>query len=171
MTTSPQEFFLDWENRRCLVQEVGAKEARQVARRVANVIGGAIRETAKPGIGKEDVEVAIITASGAVLERLDDQTIDWLTQTFMRQTLVETDPGTEQFIPLAKVEVLVFGGGPGLARWYRWMRFCLEITCGDFFGAAFAELKQKGAAKEAPITTAPENVSPITSRRSGSFTA
>jgi hypothetical protein len=170
---SQHEFDLDWEGRRCFVQDLGAQQAREVARRIANVIGTAVRQGAGSG-GDADVQVAGMVAMGSVLEKLDDSTIEFLTTTFMRKTFIEREAGTEQFLNPKEVSELVFSGGVGLARWFRWMSFCLEITCADFFAAAFAELtKLRSKATKAtttfdPVTASP---SPTTSARSGTFTA
>lgn len=131
------EFDLQWDGRRCLVSDIGAMQARQVARRVANVVGSAIREGAD-AVDK-DVQIAGLIATGAVLEKLDDQTVEWLTQTFLKVTMIENEAGSETWINPKDVSNFAFGGGPGLARWLRWMSFCLEITCADFFRAALAE--------------------------------
>lgn len=173
MTAGPQPLDLEWDGRRFIFNELGAKEARQVARRVANIFGGALRDAAAGrDMSKVEVEAAIIAAGGAVLERLDDATIEWLTSTFQRQTMIERDAHTEDYVPLREVEALAFGGGTGLSRWYRWMRQCLELTCGDFFATAFGELKSKAVGQTAaavPLTTAP-SPSPNTYKRRGSFT-
>lgn len=172
MTVGPQTLDLEWDGRRFIFTELGAKDARQVARRVANIIGGALREAAGgKDVSKSEVESAIIAAGGAVLERLDDATIEWLTATFQRQTMIERDANGDDYVPLREVEALVFSGGTGLSRWYRWMRQCLELTCGDFFATAFAELKAKAVAPTAavPLTTAP-SPSQKTYKRPGSFT-
>lgn len=174
----PKDFDIDWEGRRCIVNELGAMPARQVARRITNVVGTAVREGAS-GIDK-DVQVAGLMATGAILERLDDGTLDWLTQTFYKQTTVETEPGSETFIPMRDVSELVFGGGDGLARWMRWLSFCLEMTCADFFRAAFAEFQRMQTTAKAgtskAMSTKPNGVSsgatpsPDISSRAGNFT-
>lgn len=167
------EFDLDWEGRRCLVTDLGAQQARQVARRITNVVGTAVREAASAG-GNTEVQVAGAMAMGAVLEKLDEPTVEFLTTTFMRVTLIEREPGTEDWMNPKEISDLVFSGGQGLARWFRWLSFCLEITCSDFFSAAFAELtKLRSKASTAttkfdPVTASP---SPTTSPRNGTFTA
>jgi hypothetical protein len=172
MSLEPHEFDIDWEGRRCVVQELPAKDARQVARRVVNAMGAALKETAKPGIEGLEIQVAMVGAIGAVFEKLDEPTLEWITTTFMKQTLVERESGTEEFIPLKEVEALVFGGGAGLKRWARWLRFSVEMTCGDFFADAFASLREKTAkGQTVPLTTTKAaSASPTTSPRSGSFT-
>jgi hypothetical protein len=173
----PREFDLDWEGRRCIVHELGALQARQVARRIANVVGTAVRESSKEGLDG-DVVAAGGVAMGAILERLDDQTVEWLTQTFLKQTLVESEAGTEAWLSPKDVSELVFGGGDGLARWFRWMTFCLEMTCADFFAAAFSEFRRLAAKAKGPTTGAPSPTStngsasrsPHTSPNPGIFT-
>lgn len=174
MSIEPKEVDLDWEGRRCVVHELGAKDARGVARRISNIIGAGIRASAtSEKVAELDLQVAAIVAGGAVLEQLDDATVEWLTQTFMRQTLIEREAGTEDFAPLKDVEALVFAGGAGLRRWWRWIRFCVEMTCGDFFADAIVSLRRRvempAATTPAPTTMA--STSPSTSTRSGSFTA
>lgn len=177
----PRDFDIAWEGRRCIVNELGAAQARQVARRIANVIGTAVREGA--GSVDKDVQVAGLIATGAILERLDDATIEWLTQTFAKATMIETEAGTETWIPSRDVSELAFGGGEGLARWIRWMTFCLEMTCADFFRAAFAEFARiqgvtTKATSSSPKTNGMSSNSPspgaspsqTTSPRPGSFT-
>jgi hypothetical protein len=173
----PREFDLDWEGRRCIVHELGALQARQVARRMANVIGLAIKESVASAGLDHDVLVAGGVAMGAVLERLDDATIEWLTQTFTKQTQVETEPGSDTWLSPKDVSELVFGGGDGLARWLRWMSFCLEMTCADFFRVAFSEvvrLQARGKAVTGPSTsvgaTTAASPSPSTSPNPGIFT-
>jgi hypothetical protein len=172
-----REFDLEWEGRRCLVEQLGAMQARQVARRLINVVGTAIRESAVGAVDRE-IAVAGIMASGAILERLDDATIEWLTQTFLKVTRIEREAGSEDWLLPKDVQDLVFGGGPGLARWLRWMSFCLDMSCADFFAAAFAEARrlQTKASKQTdlihkpPVSPSP-SPSPSTSSRTGTFTA
>jgi hypothetical protein len=170
------EFDLGWEGRRCLVTDLGAMQARQVARRVTNVIGTAVREAGSASLDRE-AQIAGIIATGAVLERLDDATLEWLTQTFSKATLIERDPGTEQWLAPKDVVDLAFGGGEGLARWLKWIAFCLEITCADFFRAAFAEFMRIQAKAKVPLSspTSPsangaQTRSPNTSETPGTFT-
>ena len=116
--------------------------------------------------------------AGGHLEKLDDATIEWLTQTFIKVTEVEREAGADEWLNPKDVSELGFGGGDGLARWFRWMAFCLDMTCSDFFVAAFSEFKKRQTGKAtttasngtaaAPGTPSP---SPSTSRTSGTFTA
>jgi hypothetical protein len=134
-----REFDLQWEGRRCVVEQLGAKPARQVARRLLNTVGGAIAEVGHAG-GEANFDVL---ALGAVLQRIDESTTEWLTDTFMKVTRIEKEPGTEEWIPLSQVPDLVFGGGAGLRRWFRWIAFCVEMSCGDFFAGALAEAEAR----------------------------
>ena len=171
----PREFDIAWEGRRCIVHELGSMQARQVARRIANLVGTAVREGAAAGVDK-DVQIAGMMAGGAILERLDEQTVEWLTQTFIKVTQVEREAGADEWLSPKDVSELVFGGGDGLARWLRWMAFCLDMTCSDFFAAAFSEFKartgkaQKIANGAAAHPSMP-SPSPTTSRTPGTFTA
>lgn len=173
----PREFDLQWEGRRCIVRELGAAEARHVARRVTNVVGTALREGGSAGL-EAHVQVAGLIAAGSILERLDDATLDWLTGVFAKATSVESQPGSGVWLSPKDVHDLVFGGGDGLARWFRWLVFCLDLTCSDFFAAAFAEFqklqtKATGSVSSASQTRSPSNgasPSPSTSPMPGTFT-
>jgi hypothetical protein len=160
----PREFDLQWEGRRCIVQELGAAQARQVARRVANVFGAAVREAGAAGVDR-DVMVAAVMAGGSVLERLDDQTLEWLTQTFIKVTQVETAPGSETWVTPREMPDFVFGGGEGLARWFRWLAFCLDMTCSDFFAVAFSEIRRLQT--KAGVNLSGSSASPIPSPQNG----
>ena len=167
------EFDLGWDGRRCIVEDLGAQQARQVARRIANVVGTAVREGGNATNLSRDVQAAGLVAMGSILEKLDDATIEWLTQTFAKVTRIEREPGSDDWLPQKDVNEHVFGGGDGLARWLRWMTFCLEITCADFFRAAFAEFSrlQRGPVKADPASPNGASASPMGSSKPGIFTA
>lgn len=168
------EFDLDWEGRRCRVRDLSSVQARQVVRRISNIVGKAVREGAQAGVDA-DLQVAGIIAMGAVLETLDDATVEWLTQTFGKVTEIETEAGSDEWVEPRHVSELVFGGGHGAARWLRWMSFCLEVSCADFFAAASAEFKRlkskAGAKAKATVPEVMASPSPTTSSRTGTFTA
>jgi hypothetical protein len=155
-----REFDLQWEGRRCVVQQIGSKAARSVARRLLNTIGAALHEIGQAG-GEVNFD---LVAAGAVMERLSDETLDWLTDTFARVTRVEREAGSEEWLKPSDVSELAFGGGQGLERWRRWLFFCVEMSCGDFFAGALAEAGRRQAQAKA-------NLSPTTSPRPTSFTA
>jgi hypothetical protein len=134
------------EGRRVRIQQLGAKDARGVARRLLNMIGIAIREAAgAAAAGGAEAQVVEIIATGAFLERLDDELIEYLTATFEKVTVIEDTPGSEGWMPITKVRDLVFGAGKGLARWSVWMRACVEFSCGDFFVAVLEQAKEARA--------------------------
>lgn len=147
-----REFDLQWDGRRCQVDQLGAKAARAVTVRLGNIIGTALREV---GTGGGSVANLDLSAAGAVLERLDAVTAEALTDTFLKVTRIEADPGTEEWVDAAKVQDLVFGGGDGLERWRRWLVFCVEMSCGAFFRGALveAEARTRAAAKRNPSPT------------------
>jgi len=155
-----REFELDWEGRRCVVQQLGSKAARSVARRLLNTIGAALHELGQAG---QTVNFDLL-AAGAVMERIDDETLDWLTDTFVRVTRIEREAGSEEWLSPKDVSELAFGGGQGLERWRRWLFFCVEMSCGDFFAGALAEASRRQAQAKASL-------SPTTSPRPTSFTA
>jgi hypothetical protein len=163
----PHEFDLQWEGRRCVVDDLGSKAARSVARRVMNIIGRGL--SAANVDSMMELEAAGARALGTMLALLDDETIEFLTATFMPKTRIEREPGSSTWVMLPEVEALVFAGGPGNARWLRWLAFCLEITCRDFFVAAFAAFQKTTALVKAKGEVA--TPSPSTSPRSGTFTA
>jgi hypothetical protein len=145
------------EGRRLRIQQLGAKEARSVARRLLNVVGTALREAGGNVAGQVE-----IIAIGAILERIDDATVEYLTDTFEKVTSMEDTAGSEGWMPVAKARDIVFGAGKGLARWYVWMRACIEFSCGDFFTGLLAEARS--------LRGASPNASQNASRTSGSFT-
>ncbi len=175
----PREFDMEWEGRRCIVHELSARDARSVARRIGNILGAAIKDGAAAGIDK-DVQIAGMMAGGALLERLDEATVEWLTQTFVKATQIEREPGSDEWLSPKDVSEFVFGGSDGLARWLRWMAFCLDMTCSDFFAVAFTEFQKR--MKATGMTTTGNGVaptmegaaaspSPSTSKMHGTFTA
>ena len=165
-----REFDLQWEGRRCTVNQLPAKAARQVAVRLANLIGTALRGVGESGsIGSDCKDLTLeLVGAGSVLERLGEADVDWLTQTFMKVTEVENEAGSEVWVNPKEVEDLVFGGGAGLERWRRWLMFCIEMSCGDFFAGASAQAGalQKGAAKRTSPSqhTSPSRTSSIGSQ-------
>lgn len=166
------EFDIGWDGRRCQVTELSSQPALQVGCRILNLVGSAIREGAgSANVGEMDALVAGMLAVGAVLERLDAQTLDWLTVTFMKETRIEAEPGTGNFIEIAAVRDLAFGGGAGLARWTRWLAFSIDLNCSDFFAAAFAEATRLQSTTKAKMDPIMGTVSPITSSKNGTSTA
>jgi hypothetical protein len=177
MAREPREFDLKWEGRACTVHELGALASQQVAVRMLNILGKGMREGMSSGTLSSELEVLALIGVGAVLEQLTEDTAKWLTKTFAAVTLVEAEAGGGEMLELKDVQELAFRGPEGLARWLRWLTFCVETSCGDFFAAAFADLKRLKPVK-APTTTAtaapnPSTASgsPSTSQRSGSITA
>jgi hypothetical protein len=168
------EFDLKWEGRRCVVTELASLPARQLARRLANIIGKAMRDASK-GVLDLDVQMIGMLGIGSMLEQLDDDTSNWLTNTFAAVTYVEREAGGGDMVLLKDVQELVFRGSDGLARWARWLAFCIEASCGDFFVEAFAEAKkllpQQTAKASTATATTPASASLSTSSSSGNFTA
>lgn len=148
MSITSHEFDLSWGGRRCIVSELGAKQARAVATRLLNTLGGALREA---GLAGQDANVEVV-ALGGVMQRLSEADVEWLTTTFYAVTKVERTPGDEDFVSPTQFPDLVFGGGEGMVRWFRWMMFCLELNCAPFIVAAKAEAaaRQKAATKASP---------------------
>src|SRR4051812_861120 len=99
---------LDWEGRRCIVKQLGAKPARAVARRLLNTAGPGIRGAGHVG-GVASVEAVTAVAIGAILERLDDETNDWLTDTFAKVTSIESAAGSDTWLKPHEVSELAFG--------------------------------------------------------------
>jgi hypothetical protein len=162
-----REFDLEWEGRRCVVDQLGAKPARQVARRLLNLLGSALTELGASGA---DANMDV-TALGALLQRLSDQDTEWLTDTFSRVTRIEREPGSEDWIPPSQVPDLVFGGGAGLKRWFRWLVFCVEMSCGDFFAGALAEAAERQARMAAKSSLSPTTSPSRTSSTASPFRA
>lgn len=162
MGIGQHEHNIDWEGRRCIVSELGAKQARAVATRVMNTIGGAFREAGAAG---SDTNVELV-AIGGVLQRLTEADVEWFTATFQAVTKIERTPGEEDFVQPNAFPDLVFGGGEGLTRWFKWMAFCLELNVGPFIAAAKAE----GAARQAAAIKRASQ-SPNTSTTHGGSTA
>jgi hypothetical protein len=158
-----REFDMEWTGRRCRVNPLGAKQARHVARRLLNTAGAALKDAGMAG-GEANSD---IVALGAVMAKLDDETLDWLTDTFSKVTRIEKEPGSDDWIAPNLIQDMVFGGGEGLRRWFRWLAFCVEMSCGDFFAGLLAEAARvrQAAAQKSP------NPSPGTSSRSGFSTA
>jgi hypothetical protein len=130
-----------------------------------------MRQGATAGALEADAQMLGLIGIGTVLETLDDGTTTWLTNTFTEATTVETEPGSDEMVPLKSVQELCFSGSDGLARWMRWLAFCVETSCGDFFAVAFAEAKRLQT--KASPTSSPKAASgsPNTSSRTGTFTA
>lgn len=158
---APREYDIRWGGRRCTVNPLGAKQARYVARRLLNTVGEALREAGASG-GAANLDVV---ALGALFARLDDATLDWLTDTFSKVTRIEKEAGADEWTHPNAIADLVFGGGEGLNRWFGWLAFCVDMSCRDFFEGLLAEIKaRQGLTKSA-------SPSPSTSSRSGSSTA
>lgn len=128
-----KEVWLGGSGRHVKIAQLPALEARHTARLLANALGRSMRGTVKidpaKALGEQDVD--FVGALGAVLEGLDDATLDTLTNTFAKRTKVETDDG--KWSPLPSVIDVVFGGGEGLADWLEWLKACVEFSCGPFF--------------------------------------
>lgn len=169
---------LQWEGRRCIVNDLNSKTGREVIRRIGSLVGQGIEDAAKAGLDA-NVEVAGALAFGGIIKRLDQNTVEWLTSTFLTVTLVESEPGNEQWVPAKSVEELLFGGSAGQGRWFRWISFCLENACGDFFAAAFARFSRARASVSMmgsktrldPAHPNGASPSPSTSSSPGGFTA
>jgi hypothetical protein len=142
------------------MNQLPAKQARQVARRLANAIGSGLRRAGSTATSV--LEADVFAAAGGMLEELNDETLDFLHDTFAAVTFVEREAGTENWVSVREYNDLLFGGGPGLTRWFRWIRFGLEASCGDFFG----ELRRMGESAGILNTSR----SQPTSMRPGSFT-
>lgn len=138
----------EWDGKRCRVRPLGAKASRAVAVRLANKIGAGMKEAGMSGAKGEAMQGIVV---GALLENLDEATTDWLTDTFLRVTEIETDAGDDrswknpgQFVDL------VFGGPDGLVRWFKWLNFCVDQSCGAFFRAALREMIPSKATATSP---------------------
>lgn len=148
--SEPVEYVgFDWGQRRCRVSPLGAKASRAVAVRLANKIGAGMKQAGLAGAGNGAAGQSVVV--GALLENLDEATTDWLTDTFLRVTEVESEPGDarswknpSQFVDL------MFGGPDGLLRWFRWLNFCVEQSCGAFFRAALLEMSPSKAPAKSP---------------------
>jgi hypothetical protein len=149
-------FDLQWDGRACIVKQLGSKAAMEVARRIMNIVGGALKEAGKAGDGSHED----IVAAGAVLERIDDATLQFLTSVFCKVTSIETDAGSQIWMKPNEIPDLVFGGGPGLKRWMRWLRFCIEMSCGDFFAELRAAQKAATRTQKAATRTQTASASP-----------
>lgn len=127
-----KEIWLSGSGRHVKIGQLGALEARHVACTIANVLGKSLRGTLKIDPSKPMLEqdIDFVGALGAVLEQLDEKTVDALTATFSKHTKVQTDDG--KWTPLGSVVDLVFGGGEGLADWFEWLRAAIEFSCGPF---------------------------------------
>ena len=128
------EFDLQWEDRRCVIDQLGAKDARHVAARLLQVLGDAL--TSVNGDMQE------IAAAGAVISRAKPELLDWLTETFVKVTRIERTPGDEDWASPKEFIDLVFGGGDGLKRWMRWLVFCVEYSCAPFFAGLVEEARR-----------------------------
>ncbi len=165
-----KEIWLSGSGRHVKVGQLGALEARHTARMLGNVLGRGLKGTIKIAAGKEltEQEVDIIGAIGAVLENLDDETLDTLTNTFAKKTKVETDDG--QWTPLTSVMDVVFGGGEGLGDWAEWLQACVEFSCAPFFKRLLGLKALVGSSTASPAAApTPGPASPTTS--TGSSTA
>lgn len=149
--TGEKEFDLKWDGRRCYVKPLTAKPSQTIALKIVNLVGSGLKEAGAAG----DAQAADLITIGAVMERLDQPTIDLMTREFVRVTAVETVAGSQTWIKPDDVQDLVFAGGPGLARWMRWLAFCLEMSCGDFFEELRALSKARSAAKTPSASPSP----------------
>lgn len=146
MSIGSVDFDLDFEGRRCIVSELGAKQARAVTARLLNSFGGALHEA---GLAGPDANADVV-ALGGFLERLKEADLEWLTDAFYKVTKVEKEVGGGEFVNVAQIHDLVFGGGVGMVRWFKWLAFCVELTCGAFFAEARSEVaKRQTATKKA----------------------
>lgn len=136
---------LDWEGRRCTVTALGSKQARAVTARLLNSIGAALHEAGLAGPEANSDVVAL----GGFLTRLKEADLEWLTEVFYKVTRIERNPGEADFVSPSQFPDLVFGGGKGLTRWFKWLAFCVEMNCGDFFAEARAEIAKRQAATKA----------------------
>lgn len=145
------EFDLQWEDRRCVIDQLGAKDARHVAARLLQVLGEALASADIRG------DMAEVAAAGALISRAKPELLDWLTDTFLKVTKIERDPGEENWASPKEFIDLVFGGGYGLKRWLRWLVFCVEHSCAPFFSGLFEEgarlqtrVRANGSQKSSP---------------------
>lgn len=125
------EFDLQWEDRRCVIDQLGAKDARHVAAKLLQVLGDALTSV--------DGDMSELAAAGTVIARAKPELLDWLTDTFVKVTRIERNPGDEDWASPKEFIDLVFGGGEGLNRWMRWLVFCVEYSCAPFFSGLVAE--------------------------------
>ena len=151
----PRDFDLEMDGRRCRVLPLGAKASRDIAVRLLGVIGKSIRQATSSGAHPALLDV---TSLGYILEELAQTgQLEELTTRFLPTTQVETSPGTDEFMPLAQLQDLLFAG-EGMGRWLRWLAFCLEVHTASFF----AESRQLGPqlkAKYMPTKASPSQTS------------
>jgi hypothetical protein len=163
MSVDTLEFDLQWEGRRCRVEQLASKASHAVAVRLLNLLGRAVRQAGQSAT----VESIEAVGLGALLEGIDTSVTDWLEATFSKVTYIEREAGSEDWAHPTEFPDLVWGGSDGSARWIRWLIFCLDTSCSPFFYAAWSELK---ARQTRIMKVTAENASPMTSHENGSST-
>ena len=75
-------------------------------------------------------------AALSALDRTDDATLDALTEVFGETTRAMFSPKRAPFLSEASAREEAFGG-PNFARYFLWLRACVEVNFAPFFGQLF----------------------------------
>lgn len=145
------------------IQQLGALQARSVARLLLNEVGRGLRAVGQSSVGLDDLaEKAIAAGVGELLADLSEDTLERLTAAFLGSTSVRT-AGASDFQKMDDdLQNALFCGGKGLATWMRWLVECVEFSTWDFF-LELGRLRGRFAPKADDAEAADTPPSPSTS--------
>lgn len=133
MALKQQERDIDGVKYRCY--QLPFTPSRQLMRRLFNLAGPTFGAAIKGNRTLKsilDTEVNLGAALSSLAERLSDEDVDYVHGLLAKQCEVSLDGGWQKVEAVAETHF----AERGMKHWFSWLRFCLEVNYGDFFGGA-----------------------------------
>ena len=152
----------DFDNRQCNVFPLPPVQAREVATKLLGIISRSMREAAMSGV-RTPAQLEFVGSTNMLEHVANANMLEWLTTKFAPMTEIEEQNGSGTFVRLniGQQQALYFSGSEGMARWIRWLSFCIEVNCGGFF----AELQRQSALHKTKLGMATTGATETTTPR------
>lgn len=124
------------------VTPLGALVGMRMLARITRIVGGSLADV----VSLKAAAAAIGTALAGFAERLTEEDVVYLCDTFMESTQLEAEPG--KVVPLKGVFNTHFAGR--YVELFEWLKFCAEVN----FGPLAKALKAAKAQPSAPAAPA-----------------